>query len=185
MMNQNLINNNFLDWYKEEISLILKYNPIEYEMYSCISYILRSIGDISLRDVHKCDSRTNYTKRFMSIKGTPDFAIMSRDINNDNVYGVVEIKLPTKTYIQGRLDYWKNIQQVKAQLNKFKNVIYTNGIEWRFYNLDSYQQTDRPIKKFKLGDIVDNENVKWNKDNTEWHALLLYMSKFIEKLLCN
>lgn len=182
-MKENLINSDFLEKYKEDVALILKYNPIEYEMYSFISDIIRNTVDISLRDVHKCDKRSKYTTKFYCKKGTPDFAIMSRNINDEKVYGSVEVKMPTATYTQGKLNYWENIEQFEAQLEKFKNVIYTDGIEWRFYNYMKYATTGEPNKTFNLGKIADDYYIDWNKSNDEWINLLTYIEKFIQGIL--
>lgn len=129
--------------YKEELELILRQNPYEQELHSVFAYIIRAcmIQDgISLRDVSadRIAIRIS-TRNLMSERRFPDFVILDKaystheKANRKNpyqsgIYGAVEIK-----EIREKLDAPKYLRHLKGYLAYFKRVIYTNGLEWRFY----------------------------------------------------
>ena len=64
----------------------------------------------------------------MGYNGFPDFVIRTREKSNDaQNLGAVEVKYVTN-------DLEKYLEQLKGHIYFYKRVIYTNGLEWRFYN---------------------------------------------------
>ena len=155
---------NYFDTYKEEIELIDTQNRVELDLYSIIAYIIRmakSSKHISLRDVSG-RRETDFSKAFMGESGFPDFVIRSREKNNTaKVLGAIEIK-----YISENLDSQDHLDQLSGHISSYKKVIYTNGLEWRFYN-NSLSSEKRPII---LGEY-NRGNFKWNGKD-EWDKLL-------------
>ena len=157
--------------YKEELELILRQNPYEQELYSVFAYIIRACmtqDDISLRDI-SADRRAKriFTCNFMSERRFSDFVILDKaysahkeaDRKNpykSGIYGAVEIK-----EIREKLDTPKYLRHLKGYLAYFKRVIYTNGLEWRFYGWnkdvtivetqDSNKEIPIPSMSFTLG----------------------------------
>ena len=155
---------NYFDTYKEEIELIDAQNRVELDLYSIIAYIIRmakSSKRISLRDVSG-RRETDFSKAFIGLSGFPDFVIRTREKNNTaKVLGAIEIK-----YISENLDNQNHLNQLSGHINTYKKVIYTNGLEWRFYN-NSLSPEEQPVI---LGEY-NCGNFKWN-GKAEWDKLL-------------
>ena len=99
----------------------------------------------------------------MGDSGFPDFVVRSREKSNTaKIYGAVEIK-----YISENLDKQDYLNQLSGHISFYKKVIYTNGLEWRFYNT-SFLQESCPII---LG-TYDNGTFVWNTKE-EWDKLLI------------
>ena len=158
--------NNYSE-YKEELELIHAQNRVECDLYSIIATIIRECcakQAISLRDV-SARRTTDFSSVFKSEEaGFPDFVIRTREKNNEaKILGAVEVK-----YITEDLDSQKHIEQVEAQLKFYKRLLYTNGLEWRFYNNG---QCNEPCWKVTLGRINNQDLWLWNKDEN-WKELL-------------
>lgn len=194
--------------YKEELELILRQNPYEQELHSVFAYIIRAcmIQDgISLRDVSadRIAIRIS-TRNLMSERRFPDFVILDKaystheKANRKNpyqsgIYGAVEIK-----WISKSLDKTKYIDHLKGYLAYFKRVIYTNGLEWRFYGWnkdgtiaetqDNNKKILLPSMSFTLGAMNPQSNTEiiWyddpnrqeseqQKEEDRWEELLDYL----------
>lgn len=153
--------------YKDEIELIQAQNRVECDLYSVIACIIRESnqgGSISLRDV-SVRRTTDFSRPFKGGAGFPDFVIRTREKNeNAAILGAVEIK-----YIGLDLDLEDYIGQLNGHIAFYKQVIYTNGIEWRFYNLDEFEK-EKCIWKVSLGKF-DKEAIIWNNEE-KWRDLL-------------
>lgn len=157
--------------YKNEIELIKAQNPVECELYSIIASIMRerkNSNNISVRDV-SVRRTTDFSESFKSESGFPDFVILTKKFrmdkpNNEDILGAIE----AKSILDKTLE---DSEQLKGHLKKFKKVIYTNGLEWKFYE---YGRLDEVII---LG--------KWSKDeiywesNDEWNHLLDKLDKIV------
>lgn len=98
----------------------------------------------------------------MGDSGFPDFVVRSREKSNTaKIFGAVEIK-----YLSENLDDQNHLNQLSGHINYYKKVIYTNGLEWRFYN-NKLLPEERPII---LGQY-DTGNFIWNT-REEWVSLL-------------
>lgn len=148
--------------YKEELELIDAQNRVELDLYSIIAHIIRSTKfahNISLRDVTG-RRVSNFSKTFKGNSGFPDFIIRSREKNKDaDILGAVEIK-----YMSKDLNNPNNIKQLYGHIESYKKVIYTNGLEWRFYN-DFTLFNGQPVilGKYNNGAFQWNEEESWNK----------------------
>lgn len=128
------------DRYKREIQLILKQNNVEHELYSLIAEIFRSknsFSDKSLRDVsHNRRTKNGKEKFFWGIKGFPDFVVLDTQYPHKRgsksqvgPLGAIEVKYvnyPLFAKIEDR-------RQLIGHILWFGKVIYTNGIDWYFY----------------------------------------------------
>lgn len=152
--------------YKEEIQLLQAQNRVECDLYSIVAFIIRGSKEgcnISLRDI-TARRTSNFSKSFKGDAGFADFVIRKREKSaNAGILGAIEVK-----YINSNLDLQKNIEQLNGHINFYKNVIYTNGIEWRVYGLDECGEKKliEPsicLGKFDNGKIIWNEEKKWDE----------------------
>lgn len=162
--------NNF-DTYIEEIELIRAQNRVECDLYSIIAGIIRESkqgGEFSLRDV-SARRKTEFSEIFMGDSGFPDFVLRTRDKSNDAaILGAIEVK-----YIDEDLDLEKHLEQLSGHIFSYKKVIYTNGLEWRFYD-NRFKCGKEDIWRVNLGEINKKENkIKWDESGIQWKKLLL------------
>lgn len=165
---------NDFDEYKDEIELVQAQNRVECDLYSIIAQLIRESVQrekISLRDV-SVRRETEISRPFRGPFGFSDFIIRTREKNNNaKNLGAVEVK-----YITEDLDSKKYSEQLKGHIEFYKRVIYTNGLEWRFYN------NNNPDKNWKmsLGEINDiNDNTfKW-KSIKQWEKLLTELNDIV------
>lgn len=154
--------------YIEEIKLIDAQNRVECDLYSIIAYIIRASKqgvNISLRDV-STRRGTEFSKKFIGDSGFPDFVIRAREMSNDaKVLGAIEVK-----YVTEDLDLEKHLEQLSGHINSYKQVIYTNGLVWRFYKLDKYKKDEQPVWEFRLAEERKGR-IEWGGGD-EWNKLL-------------
>jgi len=160
----------YFSTYKEELELINAQNRVELDLYSIIAFVIRSTKfatSISLRDVTG-RRETNFSKTFMGNSGFPDFIVRSREKNKDAaIFGAVEIK-----YLSKDLDNPNYIKQLHGHIEFYKRVIYTNGLEWRFYNNSTLCEEPPVI----LGEY-NNGVLQWNGEEN-WNKLLKTLNEF-------
>ncbi|MCM1506550.1 MAG: hypothetical protein NC177_05370 [Ruminococcus flavefaciens] len=158
------------DDYKRELDLIVRQNNIELELYSIIACIMRSCENmkkLALREVSSMSQKAEYQKSFQSEKGFVDFIIADTSFSSDDspqeaikkIYGCIEAKA-----ICINLNNTKYDNQISSELNKFGKLIYTNGIEWRYYELDNNN-----VKKLTWSVLLgkySNKSIVWY-DNAE------------------
>lgn len=145
--------------YIEEIELIEKQNNVEHDLYNIIANVLRervAFKRVSLRDIG--DRQRTYGEKekvFWGLRGFADFVILSKDyvpiaksIDRELIYGVVEAKCVATPL----LDHKRDRLQLLGHLFWFDKVIYTNGVEWRFYSnpwdCDSGKIQNKSYKEF-------------------------------------
>lgn len=186
------IANDFQD-YKMELELIIKQNPEEAELYSIAMAILRerkSSKHLSIRDVHLLRQTYNHQMQKERMYqtddknyGATDLLIMDRNYrydasNNEKyIYGAVEIKA-----LGLSLDAeMAKKTQVQKTLETFHKLLYTNGLEWRFYDdqkstvstviLGTYHYVDKRVSP--------QDHIEWNEEN--WDILLNMLDEIIWK----
>lgn len=154
--------------YKEEIELAFVQNAgVEIELYSIIACIIREGkqgSSISVRDVtsRRRSASVNNSNRFSGAGGFPDFVILERDLRkNADILGCIEAKMLTED-----LDKYKYKDRLQSHIKSFQKVLYTNGLEWRFY-----YKKEIPEWTFILGEIKDSR-IDWNKNVEIWKNLL-------------
>lgn len=157
----------YFQFYKDELEMIQAQNRVECDLYSLIAHIIRSSkqGDsISLRDV-STRRETVFSKPFKGDSGFPDFVIRSRvKSQKADILGAVEIK-----YITVNLDNY--LEQLTGHVQFYGNVIYTNGLEWRYYNANHSGGNWR----VSLG-VINKGEIIWN-DDEKWVSLLEELDK--------
>lgn len=162
--------NNFVE-YKEEINLILAQNTVEVELYSIIACVIRereNSVNISLRDV-STRRKTDFSSMFKSGSGFPDFVVLSKNFDKykpdeKEILGAIEAKgVSTDPLVKS--------DQLRYHIKYFKNVIYTNGLEWQFYKSDGEANNESPEWIIVLGKI-NGEIISWETDDKKWKELL-------------
>lgn len=162
--------------YKNEFELICKYNPVEVGQYWIIEFLIRSLlkNDLCVINVSTRRSTKNgQEEKYKSTTGFPDFVIINTKNKDVSVLCAIEVKFPIHNNI---LDDDKYLEQVYGHIDKFENVIYTDGIHWRFYE-------DGKKKTIDLGTIENNDSkieVEYNENN--WGKLLATITNFLNNL---
>ncbi len=192
------------DEYISEIELIEKQNNTEYDLYTAISNVLKerkALKKFSLRFVGN-QTRTKITKLFWGLRGFPDFVVLDKDfaptrneIIRDKLFGAVEVKAVGKRILNNGT---KDQKQLIGHLLWFNKVIYTNGLEWRFYEnkFDALSEDIVEIqeisfskafkyveKKNKTEEYIKNENEEISKIEKKIDEFLNQYCT--EKLECN
>lgn len=185
--------NSFSD-YRREIELVIRQNPLECELYSLIAPILRNanyLGNISIRDV-TCLSQKGKTHHALDrqfdqgngVFASPDFLIIDTRYQyskrqKEYILGCCEVKAIYRDLDKAIAD---NERQFLGELSTYRKLLYTNGIEWRYYENEVYSKTRAYSWKIELGKyelhrqgldttISDQDVIHWNS-NENWYDLL-------------
>ncbi|MGN0307637.1 MAG: hypothetical protein ACI4DN_05415 [Lachnospiraceae bacterium] len=158
--------------YTTEVELIEKQNDVEHDLYNIIANVIRdrnAFSDISLRDIgNRIRTKNKKEKVFWGLKGFPDFVMLNKEyqpvensVDRKYIYGVIEAKFvdkPLYTSIDDKRQLW-------GHLLWFRKVIYTNGIEWRFYSVeeDDVQKILKKITSKSLNELQDDSYNKLAK----------------------
>lgn len=82
--------------------------------------------------------------------------------NKDKILGAIEVKSVMQPL--------KDSEQLQLHAKYFKYVIYTNGLEWRFYTSDGPKKpSNEELPIIVLGEKVGRE-ILWYSE--KWHLLL-------------
>lgn len=175
--------------YISEIELIEKQNNAEYDLYTVIANVLRerkSFKNISLRCVgNRRRTKSTKEKVFWALRGFSDFVILDKDyvpVENDTdkklVYGTVEAKAVGLPILESKDDQL----QLIGHLLWFGKVIYTNGLEWRFYE-NTWVVDEEEITSIQ--ELSYNEYAKRPKNVEEDKEINAYLDRFkIADLKC-
>lgn len=156
--------------YRREIKLIEKQNCIETDLYSIIASVIRereNFKTLSLRDVSTRRRTKNGNEKLLwGVCGFPDFVILSEDYAGDKpcmekIHGAIEIKGIGKE----AQDIDKNIQ-LKGHLLWFKKVIYTNGLVWKYYEINPNDIICDKIKELQNNTYKKHEYT-WSESDRE------------------
>ncbi len=154
----------YFDTYKEELELIDAQNRVELDLYSLVAYVVRSAESgrsISLRDVSSRRT-SSFSRAFKENSGFPDFVVRERKKSSDaQNLGTIEVKC-----ISENLDDEDKIEQLQGHIESYKKVLYTNGLEWRFYD-HSFRQKWPSVILGKYG----SSGFSWEQE-TAWKNLL-------------
>lgn len=168
--------------YKKEFEVICKYNPVEVGQYWIIEFLIRSLlkNDLCIINVSTRRSTKNrQEEKYKSPTGFPDLVIINTKNKDVPVQCAIEVKFPIHNNI---LDDDKYLEQVYGHIDKFKNVIYTDGIHWRFYK----DGKNKSSKTINLGTIKNNDskiNVEFNENaSNDWDNLLDTITNFLNNL---
>lgn len=153
------------DDYKDEIELsIIQNGGVEIELYSIIADIIRNgknSHSISLRDVSSRIT-SEISKRYKGNGGFPDFIVFARKKSpSAEILGCIEAKRPTT-----KLDL--KSKQIELHVASYHKVIYTNGLQWVFYDSNK-----SPANNIVIGTIKNN-NIEW-EESAEWDKLCDYI----------
>lgn len=157
------------DDYIREIALIKKQNFVEQDLYSIIACLIRekeNFKSLSLRDVsnrRRTKSGYELEKLFYGIGGFPDFVILTEDFISEkpskkNMLGAIEAK-----YIGCTLKDIKDNMQLKGHVLWFNKVLYTNGLDWQYYEYS-------PGKNPNVEQIQNSLYFWRKKDKYPWNS---------------
>lgn len=127
--------------YEKELNKVIKQAPLEDGVQTLVYNLLNDIiinKNLSLLIV--CNAKK--TNHFKGLGGVPDLVIASKNYdyhndeakkgNKEGLYGCVEVKAAYEN-LNSKLKYFK---QISGDILTYKKVLYTNGIVWRYYELN-------------------------------------------------
>ena len=81
--------------------------------------------------------------------------------------GKIKMSMEVKTW---KKEFgWTEEAQIISHLEKFKKVLYTNGLKFYFLNLTENEEEKKEIEVKELADLSsDYKNYKNHKPNDEW-----------------
>lgn len=127
-----------------------------------------NVKNCSLRDVSsRRRSKSEKEKVFYGIGGFPDFCVMSKDFEGDRpmkekAYGAVEVK-----YIGSGMSK-RDLLQLHCHILWFNKVLYTNGLDWKYYNYQTTHSEDVDALdglQTKIYDLRGNKSYKWESND--------------------
>ena len=152
--------------YENEINNIIDQNPSEYDLYPLIKNVLNFVinKELSIR-LTGPNRLTTTEQRFCSISAVPDLSILSDDFKygkeQGHILGVVEVKC-----YKENLDKKEFLSEVLGELLSYSKVIYTNGLEWRYYEYKAKSEKDKHSKK-----ALDELNEKYIRYKLKLYSL--------------
>lgn len=170
--------------YKRELNLIAKQNMTEYDLYSLVMALLRegeNIKALSLRDVSR-RIKSARGQVFYGLSSIPDLVILDENFDNEHnanknidninqIYGCIEVKklnhpLPTIHTINEKLQSSLSPEegQFLGTILWYRKVIYTNGLDWIYYECKYSDDYWKEIKKNVERRIAGKADIHWYKE---------------------
>lgn len=173
--------------YIDEIELIQDQNNTEFEIYPLVSEIIApTLKGLSKRYVF-ARRKSLLGQIYYGISSFPDIAILARDFKNKEhkeinfenwkkLKGCVEIKAYNeelydleklkKLIKESEKSLKKEVAQLIGEILWYKKVLYTNGVQWKLFFLDSYLEFQKEIIGIVQERINNETQFDWWK-NTE------------------
>ncbi|WP_022778259.1 hypothetical protein [Butyrivibrio sp. AE3009] len=160
---------NDFECYKEEIELSCAQNHgVEIELYSIIASIVREYcPKISLRDVSARRTISNDDLRLEGKGGFPDFVVLNRSMTEPVIKGCIEAKNTYEIYDD-------HVEQISKHKDSYKRVLYTNGLEWKYFDSEDMSKNWAIDLGCRVGDKLSERkksDIVWN-DISEWGKLI-------------
>lgn len=138
-------------------------------MSGIIANVIRdsaAFNDVSLRDIgNRRRSKSKKEKVLWGLMGFPDFVLIdtkyqpaSNNVDRQYLYGAIEVKFVGKSLDKSIHDK----KQLWGHLLWFQKVIYTNGIEWRFYRIKK-EYIENILKEFTSKSLNELQDDSYNK----------------------
>lgn len=161
---------NDFECYKEEIELSCAQNHgVEIELYSIIASIVREYcPKISLRDVSARRTIRNDDFRLEGEGGFPDFVVLNRSMTEPGIKGCIEAKNTYEIYND-------HVDQISKHLDSYKRVLYTNGLEWKFFDSEDNTKNWAIDLGYRTGDKLSERKktvIVWS-DISDWGKLIM------------
>ena len=162
------------DDFKEEIELAFIQNAcVEIELYSLIASVIRESKNkqkLSVRDVSS-RKRSEISAKYYGLSGFPDFVLLERKkVQDAPIYGCIEAKMPT-------IALNDKDEQLRGHIESFKKVIYTNGLNWKFFN------RNEKCFDIELGSIIEGK-IEWNEESNWKEIIYVFLTIFLYLLKC-
>ncbi len=185
--------------YIDEIRLIQDQNNVEFEIYPLVSEIIApTLEGLSKRYIF-ARRKSSLGQIYYGISTFPDIAILDRDFKNrehkeinfenwKKLKGCVEVKAynrklysleELKNFIkESEKSLVKEVAQLIGEILWYKKVLYTNGVQWKLFFLESYLEFNKEIIGIVQERIKRETPPDWWK-NTE--ILNIINNKIFEK----
>lgn len=156
-----------LNEYRDKMYNVIMRSVYEDGVYSIVEDVLEVVLDttkFSIINVQKTCKEGN-DKRITGLMGEPGLLIVSDDFeysNNDNntgkIISVIEVKAPSVDIEDD------NPKELKNWI-EYKNLIYTNGLNWKIYTGGRVQEVSLAFDdEFKALDFYSEERGRFKKD---------------------
>lgn len=157
--------------YREEIELSCVQNHgVELELYSIIAAVIREYClNISLRDVSARRRIQNDSFDLEGIGGFPDFVVLERVLSESKKLGCIEAKNTYEIFED-------HVEQINHHLQSFGKVLYTNGLEWRFFDSTNELKNWSVVIGYRDGEKLTERKknpINWIEDG--WEDLLTHI----------
>ncbi len=157
--------------YREEIELSCVQNHgVELELYSIIAAVIREYClDISLCDVSDRKRIKNDSFDLEGIGGFPDFVVLERILLESKWLGCIEAKSTYQIFED-------HIEQIKNHIKSYGKVLYTNGLDWRFFDSTNEDNNWRVVIGYREGEKLSERKknpIVWKEE--EWQNLLAHI----------
>ncbi|GAA6377276.1 hypothetical protein I230019B6_26370 [Firmicutes bacterium i23-0019-B6] len=169
--------------YQKEIKLIETQNNTEFELYPLAREIIQpTTKELSKRYVFN-RKKTKKGNIYYGLSSFPDIAILDKEFKDidrneikeedwNGIIGSLEIKaLGDKLFnineIQDCLseeNLTKDEGQLIGEILWYKKVLYTNGIEWKYFYVDKYSQELKEV----ILKIVNDRITSKKEDEYDW-----------------
>lgn len=151
--------------YEDEIQLIKEQNDMEFELYPLIAEIIAPTlkNKLSKRYVF-ARRKTELGQIYYGLSSFPDIAILDCDFRNEKnkeinienwekLRGCIEAKQYNKKLyslsdIKLAIDNESisdEIGQLLGEILWYKNVLYTNGVKWKLFCIDFYDENEKNV----------------------------------------
>lgn len=174
--------------YMDEIQLIQEQNDTEFEIYPLVAEIIApTLEGLSKRYVF-ARRISPLGQIYYGISSFPDIAILDRDFKNkehkeinfenwkklkgcvevkaygDGLYDLEELKNFIKESDKSLSDKTlKEVAQLIGEILWYKKVLYTNGVQWKLFRLNSYLEFKKEIIELVQERINSETQFDWLK----------------------
>ena len=173
-INQGLEAKKYKIEYRENIK-----NPTDKAIESCKGKIQSELNQVLVEEkqlniTHSqrgnvytfCEEIENITKK---IEKQLDEYRLEKQIESYNGIEKRKIKMSMEVKTWKKEFGWTEEAQIISHLEKFKKVLYTNGLKFYFLNLTENEEEKKEIEVKELADLSsDYKNYKNHKPNDEW-----------------
>lgn len=144
--------------YKLEIDRIVNTTCIESSMYKLIQNMIEEETDMYAVDISQIRTKNKFYRNFKTNMGPSDIALY--ESNNKQVC-FVEVK-----WIVSRQSKRRLYKQLSAQIQKHRQLLFTDGLNWKYYVL----KDEKLMVEWEVELGVYKRGINWNTNNA-WKEL--------------
>lgn len=117
------------DEYKKSIERILRNSCLEPSMYHLVQKTIENNTKYYTLDISQIQTKSRFHKVYNTPAGISDIAVFSK---YDRLLFYVEVKWFVRTQTEAAI-----YKQLLGQSYKHKKIMFTDGLNWKFYKLDN------------------------------------------------